>query len=101
GLPLSLASGVADTHPRPAKPGEIRWYAMVDGREVEREDGQEFIHKGETIRPKSRTFIPARLLDNPYLMATGYGATLQALPEPLRSQLLYGDFSIGRPDDAL
>jgi hypothetical protein len=91
---------VDDTHPRPAKPGEIRWYAMVDGKEVEREDGQEFIHKGETIRPKSRTFIPARLLDNPYLMATGYGATLQALPEPLRSQLLYGDFSIGRQDDA-
>jgi hypothetical protein len=91
---------VDDTHARPAKPGEIRWYAMVDGKEVDRENGQEFVHKGETIRPKSRTFIPARLLDNPYLMATGYGATLQALPEPLRSQLLYGDFSIGRQDDA-
>jgi hypothetical protein len=46
------------THPRPAKPAEIRWYAMVDGKEVEREDGEEFVHNGETIRPKSRTFIP-------------------------------------------
>src|SRR5262249_8964197 len=48
---------------------------------------------------KSRTFIPASLADNPYLSKTGYGATLQALPEPLRSQLLYGDFSIGQVDD--
>jgi hypothetical protein len=45
-----------------------------------------FRHAGETIRPPSRTFIPVRLVDNPHLMATGYGATLQAMPEPLRSQ---------------
>jgi hypothetical protein len=87
-------------HPHPAAPGELRWYAIVDGREVERPDGKVFQHHGETIQPKSRTFIPARLMDNPYLLATGYGATLQAMPEPLRSQLLYGDFKIGREDDA-
>jgi hypothetical protein len=39
-------------------------------------------------------------VDNPHLLATNYGATLQALPEPLRSQLLYGDFTVGRKDDA-
>src|SRR5262249_53147526 len=87
-------------HPQPAAPGELRWYAMVDGKEVERPDGAPFGHRGETIQPKSRTFIPARLMDNPHLLVTGYGATLQALPEPLRSQLLYGDFKIGRQDDA-
>src|SRR5262249_21755518 len=87
-------------HPQPAAPGELRWYAMVDGKEVERPDGAPFGHRGETIQPKSRTFIPARLMDNPHLLATGYGATLQAMPEPLRSQLLYGDFKIGREDDA-
>jgi hypothetical protein len=91
---------VDDKHPNPAKPGELRWYAVVEGREVERPDGNPFEHNGEHIVPKSRTFIPARLLDNPHLWATGYGATLQALPEPLRSQLLYGDFKIGRLDDA-
>jgi hypothetical protein len=87
-------------HPHPAAPGELRWYALVDGQEVERPNGEPFQHKGETIQPQSRTFIPARLMDNPHLLATGYGATLQAMPEPLRSQLLFVDFKIGREDDA-
>jgi hypothetical protein len=47
------------------------------------------------IRPKSRTFLPAFVQDNPYLMATDYVTTLQGLPEPMRSQLLFGDFSVG------
>jgi hypothetical protein len=91
---------VDDKHPHPAKPGDLRWYAMVDGKEVERADNTPFVHNSERIQPKSRTFIPARLMDNPHLWSTGYGATLQALPEPLRSQVLYGNFSIGRQDDA-
>jgi hypothetical protein len=86
-------------HPHPARPGELRWYAMVDGKEVERPDGTPFAHGGETITPRSRTFIPARVTDNPHLLETGYVATLQAMPEPLRSQLLYGDFTIGLADD--
>lgn len=88
-------------HPRPAKPGELRWYATLpSGKEVERPDGSAFPWEGETITPKSRSFIPARVQDNPYLMNTGYLAQLQALPEPLRSQVLYGDFQAGISDDA-
>lgn len=93
-------------HSRPARPGELRWYAVIDGKETELENGSPFQHrnkftdKDETIFPRSRTFIPAKLIDNPFLMATNYGSTLQSLPEPLRSQLLYGDFTIGRVDDA-
>jgi hypothetical protein len=91
---------VDPTHPRPAAPGERRWYATLpDGAEVERPDGNPFEHAGEAITPKSRTFIPARVTDNPYLTATNYVATLQALPEPLRSQLLYGDMTAGLEDD--
>lgn len=86
-------------HPHPASPGELRWFATVDGKDVERPDGSPFEHKGETITPLSRTFIPSRISDNPYLMGTGYMATLQALPEPLRSQMLNGDFSAGVKDD--
>ena len=87
-------------HPRPARPGELRWYATLpDGKEVERPDGAPFMHAGETIQPRSRTFIPARVTDNPYLLRTGYVATLQSLPEPLRSQLLKGDFTAGLEDD--
>jgi hypothetical protein len=47
----------------------------------------------------SRTFIPARLADNPYL-GEDYRRTLNLLPEPLRSQLLYGDWKAGQIDDA-
>jgi hypothetical protein len=86
-------------HANPAKPGELRWYARVDGEEQAVENGDPFWWKSERITPKSRTFIPARLADNPYLVANNYGATLQSLPEPLRSQLLYGDFAIGMDDD--
>jgi hypothetical protein len=89
-----------EKHPAPGQPGELRWFAMLpDGREVERPDGAPFEHAGETIRPLSRTFIPARVTDNPYYMATNYVAQLQALPEPLRSQLLYGDMRAGMQDD--
>lgn len=87
-------------HRNPAEPGELRWYAVLDGEDVEQEDGRPFEWKGETIIPRSRTFIPARVADNPYLLATGYVSTLQGMPEPLRSQMLYGDFAVGTTDDA-
>lgn len=86
-------------HPRPAAPGEVRWFAMLDGREVEVDSSAPFAHGGHTIVPRSRTFIPSRVGDNPYLEGTGYMATLQALPEPLRSQMLHGDFDAGMEDD--
>lgn len=86
-------------HPNPAAPGELRWFATVDGADVEVETGEEFEHNGERIKPLSRTFIPSRISDNPYLMGTGYMAQLQSLPEPLRSQMLHGDFSAGMEDD--
>jgi hypothetical protein len=53
----------------------------------------------DIIKPESRTFIPSRITDNPFLVSTGYMAQLQALPEPLRSQMLLGDFEAGMEDD--
>lgn len=88
-----------DQHPNPAEPGELRWFAVLDGKDEEVGGPEPFEHNGETITPKSRTFIPAALRDNPYLAGTSYGAVLQGLPEPLRSQLLYGDFTVGVQDD--
>ena len=82
-----------DEHPDPAKPGELRWYATIDGQECEYDTGDPVEHKGETIYPRSRTFIPARLEDNPYYAQDNrYKSVLQSLPEPLRSMLLNGDF---------
>lgn len=95
-----FAPWLDDTHPNPALPGELRWFATVDGKEVERPNGEPFEHGTETITPLSRTFFPARLADNPALARTGYGAQLQSLPEPLRSQLLFGDFRAGIQEDA-
>ena len=88
-----------EQHPNPASPGELRWFVRVDGADTEVEGPTSFEHKGETLYPRSRTFIPARLDDNVYLSRdASYRATLQALPEPLRSQLLYGDHTIGLAD---
>lgn len=102
-------------HPNPAKPGELRWFTTIDGKDEEVPDGRCFVLDDggdrvydfderdylpeQIIEPKSRTFIPARVTDNPYYMATGYMSTLQALPEPLRSQMLNGDFAAGMEDD--
>lgn len=86
-------------HPNPAKPGELRWFAMIDGEEVEVASRAPFLNDGDLVTPMSRTFIPSRVSDNPYLTGTGYMATLQSLPEPLRSQMLYGDFQAGIEDD--
>ncbi len=86
-------------HVNPALPGELRWFAALEDEDIEVAGPEPFDHKGERLQPKSRTFIPSSVEDNPFLTATGYKAMLQALPEPLRSQMLRGDFSAGRDDD--
>jgi hypothetical protein len=82
------------THDNPAAPGELRWYATIDGQETEFMSGDEIEHNGEKIKPLSRTFIPAKLADNPFLNDTNYRSVLQSMPEPFRSQLLNGDFGV-------
>ena len=86
----------------PAKPGELRWVTTdKNGVEHWHATPQEYEYKGKMLRAKSRTFIPAQLEDNPYYMATDYAATLAELPEPLRSQLLYGSYEAGREDNPM
>lgn len=85
---------------RPAKTGELRWFTTIAGEDVECESGTPFVHDGAMRQPRSRTFIPAKLEDNPDLLGTGYAATLEAMPEPLRSMLRYGDMLAGSVDDA-
>jgi hypothetical protein len=91
-------------HPDPAKPGELRWAVMVDspsGLTPQWVDGPGevwFEGESEPRKPLSFTFIPAALSDNPYRDTPEYRAKLNSLPEPLRSQLLHGDFSTGQID---
>ena len=86
-------------HLVPAAPGEVRYFLMMGGKEIEWPNGDPVIFEGEELTPQSRTFIPSRISDNPYLLGTGYMTQLQAMPEPLRSQMLYGDFQAGRGED--
>jgi len=109
--------------PKRAAPGELLYFATIGERDVEVPDARPFVlwerdgqvteeriydfdpdaykgaRKTKIIEPKSRTFIPSRVTDNPFYMATGYISTLQSLPEPLRSQMLNGDFDAGIEDD--
>jgi hypothetical protein len=107
-------------HPNPAKDGELRWFTTVgDNEDFEVPGPEPFVVRPvdgvltpvydfdpadyaeeDIIKPKSRTFITARVVDNPYYMATGYMQQLQMLPEPLRSQMLKGDFMAGIEDAA-
>lgn len=88
-------------HPRPAKPGELRWFTTVDGADQE-VDGPGPHGKdkfGNLIYARSRTFFRSTVKNNIYLMDTGYIATLQAHPEPLRTMLLEGVFDVEGEDD--
>lgn len=82
-------------YPDPAKPGELRWV-------VSDEDGKDKWVPGpgkypiqvagemKMVNAKSRTYIPASVKDNPYYVASGYEAQLDAMPEPYRSLLMGG-----------
>ena len=88
-------------HHNPAKPGELRWYVSNEkGEDQEVPSGDPVMVGNELVKPKSRTFIPSSVDDNLFLLSTGYKATLQSLPEPLRSQMLRGDFQAGAADPA-
>jgi hypothetical protein len=97
-----------EEHPLyPVPPGELRW-AVYIAKDLKNQPGQlhwvdgpgEYKIAGETYQARSYTFIPASLEDNPYRNTPEYRAQLQNLPEPLRSQLLKGDFKAGLIDDA-
>jgi len=96
-----FAPWLDDKHPNPALPGELRYFTTDPETRQDMEcDGPEPIEiQGEMVTPMSRTFIPASVEDNPYYMDSGYKTILQALPEPLRSQMLQGDFKAGITDD--
>jgi hypothetical protein len=84
---------------RPADAGELRWAVIIKGAPQWVDGPGEHVIDGETYTAMSFTFIPAALKDNPFRDTAEYRARLQSLPEPLRSQLLYGKFDAGAEDD--
>jgi hypothetical protein len=86
-------------HPRPARPGELRWYTTgPEGDDLEVEGPGPHLVNGEPVLARSRTYIPARLADNPELRRTGYAAVLAGLPEELRRAYRDGNFAAGLRD---
>jgi Terminase large subunit, T4likevirus-type, N-terminal len=88
------------THPNPARPGELRWYAVVDGEDREVDGPGPHVIDGKEYLARSRTFIPAKLEDNPDLMSTGYAAVIEGMPEPMRTMMREGRFDVGLQDQA-
>lgn len=119
-----FAPWVDERYPYPAKPGEIRWCYMTrqgdrlvttwvpgpgcyrDG-EIEPvqfetpEARQAALDAGQVIVAKSRTFIRSLLKDNAFLKGTGYAEKMSSTPEPLKSMLLLGDFTVKVEDNPM
>lgn len=95
------AAWLDPSHPNPAQDGELRWYTTIGGvdHEVDGPGPHGTDELGLPIMARSRTFIRGLLKDNPYLVEQGYAATLQSMPEPLRSMLLAGRFDLSVQDD--
>ena len=94
-----FAPWLDETFPDRAKPGDLRYAAMVQGKPVWQDGPEDVEIDGEAYKPLSFTFIPAALKDNPFRDTPEYRAKLNSLPEPLRSQLLKGIFALGGDDD--
>lgn len=108
-----FAPWLDDRYPNPAEHGELRWCVTlvddsgksfdhwVDGPDVKMESGRTRSDGAPIyLIPESRTFIPGRLDDNPFLSDDGkYAAKLDALQEPLRSAIRDGNFMAARQDE--
>lgn len=85
-------------YPNPAKPGELRWVISdADGKDEWVDGPEPRMVNDKLILPTSRTYIPAKVSDNPYYVASGYERQLDAMPEPYRS-LLMGGFTTSFKD---
>lgn len=81
------------------EPGELLWVVTDGDGKDQWVDGPEPVEiDGRSHKPMSRTFIPARLRDNPALVDSNYGATLDGLLEPLRSAVRDGNWLIAHTD---
>lgn len=76
--------------------GKIRYFIRLDNTLYFADDKWELIEQyGTDMVPKSLTFIPADLSDNPILLRKdpSYVANLKALPEHEKQKLLHGNWN--------
>lgn len=87
-----FAPWLDERHPRPAKPGELRWFITdAEGNDKEVPNASPVLVNGRVVKPMSRTYLPASVSDNPFLARTDYQSKLDSLTEPYRS-ILMGHF---------
>lgn len=99
-------------HPDPAAPGELRWpVPMEEGSDKElffrdKESAMAHVakfkkppvdHTGKLLTPRSRTFVPGKLEENPEYVKSGYQSVLAYTSEDLKD-LASGDFHAGLKD---
>lgn len=97
-----FAPWLDDRYPDPAGPGELRWAIRGEDDRPIWVDGPEPMDvswHNELVYPKSYTYIPASLSDNPFLVGTDYEKQLGDLPNEVRRILLGGFKSTLRDQD--
>ena len=87
-----FAPWLDDDYPNPAEDGEIRWFIVVDDESIEVEGEGEYEIDGKVYSAESRTFIGAKVDDNPHAIRSGYKRKLQRLSSHLRERMLDGKF---------
>lgn len=110
-----FAPWLDEQHPNPAKPGELRWFLTDAGEDFEVPESGNYEFNGVqyvkthrdpsaegVLTALSRTFIPAKLADNPtYNHDSQYKAQMDALPKHLRDAIRDGKFTGAREDHDL
>jgi hypothetical protein len=109
-----FAAWLDPNHPNPAEEGELRWYVTDGGVDYEVPDkGEWYVIEGQikvckdpddpdALTAMSRTFIGAKLKDNPFLLKDKqYKAQQDALPPHLRDAIRDGNFNAIRQDHEL
>ena len=86
-------------HPNPARDGELRWFIIVGDEDVEVDGPGEYEIGTLTYSAQSRTFIGAKVDDNPHMIQSGYKQKLMRLPKHLRERMLDGKFMSSLQDD--
>lgn len=89
------------THPKyPTPDGVLRWYVIdQDEQDIEVDGPGEYEIGGEKLKARSRTFIRAKLTDNPDLAETDYDSVLSSLPPELRAAYRDGRFDASLKDN--
>lgn len=88
-------------HPNPARDGELRWFIIVGDEDTEVDGPGEYEIGNLTYSAQSRTFIGAKVDDNPHMIQSGYKQKLQRLPQYLRERMLEGKFLSSLQDDEM